>query len=162
MARSDTALGRVGGREGAIDRYLQLRPSIRARMESSVPEGLRAEFASVTAHQLRALALLEDGGLSMRQLASALGVMGATTSVLADRLVAQGLAVREHDPGDRRVVRLLLTEEGRRVADRYQEAQRRAARSLFDRLSDEQIVAWMGVLETLAADQTEAAASSQA
>ncbi len=147
-------------RDRAIDRYLQLRPAIRARMEASVPDELRAEFSSVTAHQLRALALLVDGGLTMRRLASALGVMGATTSVLADRLVAQGLAVREQDPSDRRVVRLVLTDEGRRVASRYQEAQRRAARTLFDRLSDVQVAAWLDVLETLAAADEEAATSA--
>ena len=130
--------------------YLELRPQIRARMESSVPQDLRAQFSAVTAHQLRALALLRGGGLSMRQLAAALGVVGATTSVLADRLVAQGLAEREHDASDRRVVRLVLTEQGGRVAAKYIEAQRRAARALFDRLSDAQIEAWMDVLETLA------------
>ncbi len=115
-----------------------------------MPPDLRAQFSAVTAHQLRALALLRGGGMSMRQLAAALGVVGATTSVLADRLVAHGLAEREHDAGDRRVVRLVLTDQGRRVAAKYLEAQRRAARTLFDRLSDAQIEAWMDVLETLA------------
>lgn len=151
---------RAEGRDRAIERYLQLRPAIRARMESSVPEVLRSQFSAVTAHQLRALALLGDGGLSMRQLSVALGVVGATTSVLADRLVAQGLAAREHDPNDRRVVRLVLTEQGRRVASKYQEAQRRAARGLFERLSDDQIEAWLDVLETLAGPEGGAGAGS--
>lgn len=127
-----------------------------------MPEELRSQFSAVTAHQLRALALLRDGGLSMRQLAAALGVVGATTSVLADRLVAQGLAVREHDPDDRRVVRLVLTEPGRRVASKYLEAQRRAARALFDRLSEGQIDAWLDVLETLAAPGGDAGAEGAA
>lgn len=153
---------RSTGRDAAIDRYLELRPAIRARMEASVPEELRSQFSAVTAHQLRALALLRDGGLSMRQLAAALGVVGATTSVLADRLVAQGLAVREHDPDDRRVVRLVLTEPGRRVASKYLEAQRRAARALFDRLSEGQIDAWLDVLETLAAPGGDAGAEGAA
>ncbi len=151
--RSSRVTGGAGSRDEAIDRYLELRPAIRARMEASVPEDLRRQFSAVTAHQLRALALLRGGGLSMRQLAAALGVVGATTSVLADRLVAQGLAAREQDPSDRRVVRLVLTGQGRRVASKYLEAQRRAARALFDRLSDAQVDAWLDVLETLAAPE---------
>ena len=71
--------------------------------------------------------------------------------------MAQGLAAREQDPVDRRVVRLVLTGRGRRVVSSYREAQRRAARSLFDRLSDDQIEAWLDVLETLAAAERDGA-----
>lgn len=143
---------RAAERERAIARYLALQPRIKARMEASVPEELRTEFASVTAHQLRALVALPENGLSMRHLSEAMNVMGATASVLADRLVVHGLVVREHDPADRRVVRLVPTERGTALARRYQQAQRAAAETLFDRLTDEQVEAWLDVLETLAAD----------
>ena len=73
-------------REAAIRRYLELRPVVRARLTATVPVDLHEEFESITAHQLRALLLLPDEGLSMRQLALELGVMSATVSVLADRL----------------------------------------------------------------------------
>lgn len=141
-----------GGRTAAIERYLQLRPAIRARMEASVPADLQEEFTTVTAHQLRALVVLGAEGQTMRQLAAAMGVMGATASVLADRLVGQGLADRCADPRDRRVVRLVPTERGRLLSERYLAAERRTAETLFARLTDRQVTAWLDVLETLAAD----------
>jgi DNA-binding MarR family transcriptional regulator len=139
-------------RECALERYLELRPVIRAWLRaSSVPPEVQAEFASVTSHQLRALVRMPDTGLCMRELAVAMNVTGATASALADRLVAQGLALREHDPGDRRVVRLVPSERGREMARRVRETQRRSAETLFGRLSDRQVAAFLDVLETLAA-----------
>lgn len=137
-------------REQAVARYLELRPIVRSRMAGAVPQELRNEFESVTPHQLRALLLLPDAGLSMHKLASALEITDATASVLADRLVSQGLVERCSDPSDRRVVRLKASEKGKALAERFLEAQLRAAEDLFDRLSDEQAKAFLDVMETLA------------
>lgn len=141
---------RAVDREDAVRRYVELRPAVRARLSASVPEDLRHEFESLTAHQLLALLQLPPDGLSMSQLAATLGVMGATVSVLADRLVAQGLAVRMPDPTDRRVVRLAPSERGRQLVARAAAQQRRSAAEIIDRLSDDQVVAFLDVLETLA------------
>lgn len=140
-------------RRSALARYLELRPVVRSRMEAELPAELRSEASSVTIHQLRALVRLPDGGLSMRQLAEAMNVMGATASVLADRLVAQGLATRCPDPDDRRVVRLLPSDRGRELAALYRQAEQRWAESLFSRLSDRQVEAFIDVMETLASEE---------
>lgn len=153
--------GRGVDRDRAIQRYLQLRPVVRARLAASVPDDLRREFESVTAHQLLALQLLPPEGLSMRRLAAALGVMGATVSVLADRLVAQGLAERMHDPSDRRVVRLVPTTRGATLVARAAAQQRRSALEVFDRLRDDQVVAFLDVLETLAEHAADPGAAVQ-
>jgi DNA-binding MarR family transcriptional regulator len=138
-------------RDEAIDRYLWLRPIVRARLIAQVSPDLQEECESLTAHQLRALLLLPEDGLSMRQLAAALDVMGATVTVLADRLVAQGLAVRLPDPADRRVVRLTPTERGRALSSRAADRERRSAAEIFAMLSDAQVAAFLDVMETLAA-----------
>ncbi len=148
-------------REEAVRRYLELRPIVRARLAASVPTDLHQEFESITAHQLQALLLLPDEGLSMRRLATALGVMGATASVLADRLVAQGLAVRLADPADRRIVRLAPSEGGRGLAARAVAQQRRSAADIFDRLNDVQVAAFLDVLETLASWTPESPAEAE-
>lgn len=137
-------------RNRAMYRYLELRPVIRAHMTAVVPAELQKEFESVTPHQLRALVLLSDVGLTMNKLAQALGVTGATATILADRLVSQGLAARESDPSDRRVVRLVASDTGRKLARRYSMVQLRAAEKLFELLSDEQVAAIIDVMETLA------------
>ena len=87
----------------------------------------------------------------MGELAAFLKVTGAAASVLAERLVGQGLAVRHADPADRRVVRLAPTPDGMAVAERYRDNQRRGVAALLDRLSDAQVAAWLDVMETLAA-----------
>src|SRR6266851_7088487 len=113
-------------RAGTVARFVELRPAVLARMRESVPDELRAGRGAATGRQLQALARLPRDGLTMRELADFLRVSGAAASVLAERLVAQGLAERRPGPGDRRIVRLAPTPEGMAVAERYRQAQRRA------------------------------------
>jgi DNA-binding MarR family transcriptional regulator len=93
-----------------------------------VPTGLR----DLTLVQMRALGTIgEADPCTMGQLAGALHIsLGAATG-LVDRLIAHGLVQREADPRDRRVVRLRVTEGGRRAhAVRRREVRRRLARAL--------------------------------
>jgi DNA-binding MarR family transcriptional regulator len=70
----------------------------------------------------------ESGSLSMNEAAERLAVSLSTMTRLADRLVEQRLIARLPVPGDRRGVRIALTEEGARlcaaVAARYLEVYR--------------------------------------
>ncbi|SRR5579875_1567631 len=147
---------RSAGRAAAVERFLELRPTVVARMQASVPDELQAELKPITLHQLQALSSLPAEGMTMHELASSLKVSGATASSLADRLVAQGLVRRTTDPTDRRVVRLVPSPKGRSLARRHREAQRRAVAGLLDLLSDDQVAAWLDIMETLAAAGAEA------
>ena len=140
-------------RAGILSRVVELRPAVLALMRESVPDELQAGFGHATSRQLQALARLPADGMTMGELAAFLRVSGAAASVLADRLVGQGLAVRHADPADRRVVRLVPTPEGIAMADRYRENQRRGLAALLDRLSDAQVAAWLDVMETLASGE---------
>lgn len=139
-------------RKGAVERYLELRPLVRARMEAVVPAELHEEFSRLTSRQLRALLCLPQEGLTMRQLAETLGVMAATASVLADRLVAQGLVERRPEECDRRVVRLVPTASGARLAERANRAQRQVAEALFRQLRDDQVGAFLDAMEAMAGE----------
>jgi DNA-binding MarR family transcriptional regulator len=139
-------------RAAAVERFLGLRPVVLARMQASVPAVLQESFGHVTGRQLLALALLPADGTPMRGLAASLGVSGAAARMLADRLVAQGLATRSPDPADRRVVMLAPTAQGTAAVGRYLEAQRQAVGALLARLNDGQVRAWLDIMETLAAD----------
>ncbi|MEM6925329.1 MAG: MarR family transcriptional regulator [Myxococcota bacterium] len=63
-----------------------------------------AARAGVTRSDLRALNQLERGPVRAGQLAEVLGLSSGAVSTLIDRLERRGLARRERDPGDRRVV----------------------------------------------------------
>jgi DNA-binding MarR family transcriptional regulator len=140
----------AGWRAQIVARVVELRPMVLALMRESAPDELDAGFGHVTGRQLQALARLPGDGLTMGEMAAFLRVSGAAASVLADRLVDQGLAARDADPSDRRVVRLVPTPQGAALADRYREYQLRGVAALLDRLTDAQVAAWLDVMETLA------------
>jgi DNA-binding MarR family transcriptional regulator len=72
----------------------------------------------LTAQQYRILKLAGAGGERSARLAERLAVAKPTLTATADGLVAAGYAQREAEAGDRRVVRLSLTEAGRAALDR--------------------------------------------
>jgi DNA-binding MarR family transcriptional regulator len=69
---------------------------------------------------LRFLPLTES--LPMRRLAGRMGCDNSYVTSLVDTLEQRGLAGRESHPTDRRVKVIVLTEEGRRLAERVQRA----------------------------------------
>jgi DNA-binding MarR family transcriptional regulator len=78
--------------------------------------------AGVSPQQYRMLKLIGGGGERSARLAEKLAVARPTLTSIGDSLVAAGLATRQTEPGDRRVVRLCLTEAGQAAADRADEA----------------------------------------
>jgi DNA-binding MarR family transcriptional regulator len=72
--------------------------------------------ADLTKQQLRVLGVVaHEPGLTGQELGARLGVSAPTASGLIDRLVEKGVLERTDDAADRRVRRLHLTAEGRRV-----------------------------------------------
>jgi DNA-binding MarR family transcriptional regulator len=57
------------------------------------------------------------GSCGVTEIGDHLGVTSAAASQMLERLVGQGLVLREEDPDDRRVKRIELTEKGRQVFD---------------------------------------------
>jgi DNA-binding MarR family transcriptional regulator len=74
--------------------------------------------AGLTPRQYRMLKLAGAGGERSARLAEKLAVAKPTLTATADWLVAAGYAEREAEAGDRRVVRLRLTANGREAVDR--------------------------------------------
>jgi DNA-binding MarR family transcriptional regulator len=80
--------------------------------------GLDCVDAGLTPAQYRIMKLAGAGGERSTRLAQRLAVAKPTLTALADGLVTAGYARRTTEPGDRRVVRLTLTEAGRAALDR--------------------------------------------
>ncbi len=93
----------TGQNQGTLDAVLTLLRLVRA---------LERVEAGVTPQQYRILKLIEAGGERSARLAERMAVAKPTLTAIADGLVAAGLAKREAEPGDRRVVRLCLTQAG--------------------------------------------------
>jgi DNA-binding MarR family transcriptional regulator len=105
----------------------------------------------------RVLTLVAQGDERSSAIAGRLAISRPTVTYAVDALVNQGLLTRAAVPGDRRVVRLEITGDGRRA---LADADRRVAerlRPVFDRLDDPGgVFDAMGALQVaVAADRVE-------
>jgi DNA-binding MarR family transcriptional regulator len=84
-----------------------------------------SENGGITVPQMSALSILRDQGpLTLRALAEAVGVSAPATSQLVDRMVQNGLVSREEDTTDRRRTRLSATSKSTAVLARIGKARR--------------------------------------
>jgi DNA-binding MarR family transcriptional regulator len=94
----------------------------------------------LTLPQYRVLGLLAGGDERASQLAARLAVAKPTLTSLVDSLVERGFAARETLDGDRRVVRVSITQAGR-VALRQAAAElRQVFATVLDRCADPEAV----------------------
>ena len=86
------------------------------RIEKQIRIGLRREFGT-TLPRFDLMAQLERApdGLQMGELSRRMLVTGGNVTGIVDQLERVGLIARTEDPADRRVYRVKLTKEGRRL-----------------------------------------------
>jgi DNA-binding MarR family transcriptional regulator len=104
----------------------------------AVADPIRLRFwdgRGLTMPQLRLMSLLhQQDRRAVGELADEMGVRPATVTGLTDRLVRQRLIERQDDPADRRVVRIALTDEGRRVLSEIETASRAYMHEILSRM----------------------------
>jgi DNA-binding MarR family transcriptional regulator len=106
----------------------------------------------VTLTQFRTLVVLASRGpQSLATLAEAVDVTPSTATRMCDRLVRKGLVGRRHERGDRRLIRLTLTETGRQLVDAVTERRRKEIASLLRSIPRDQQAALVDSLQRLAA-----------
>jgi DNA-binding MarR family transcriptional regulator len=76
-----------------------------------------------------------------------MNIKAATVSGIADRLERLDFIAREHDPADRRIVRVSLTAEGRRVLSEIQVAARAYFEAIFKHMGPEAVQRFSQALE---------------
>ena len=90
------------------------------------------------------LSLLEaDGPLPMRVLADALDVSQASATGIVDRMEQRGLVERRRDGEDRRVVRVVLTDEGGHLIAGMATERREHLVRILDELTDEELAGFL-------------------
>jgi DNA-binding MarR family transcriptional regulator len=124
------------------DRLLE--DALRAYVRSlSIVDPLRLRFwddRNLTTPQLRIMFILaSQQGTTPGALAERMHVTPPTITGLTDRLVKQGLIGREEDPNDRRLVRLSLTEEGRRITNELETMGRAFLKKVLGRLPPDHV-----------------------
>lgn len=89
--------------------------------------------ACISKPELLALeAISKEEGLMMSDIGRRLDITLSTATGIIDRLIDKKLVKRERNGGDRRVVRVLLTDKGRKANKAYQDQKK----EIFGRISD--------------------------
>jgi len=124
-----------------------------------VPEIARRMYASFTGHplaagrpigQVKLMGLLyREGRCTVGDAAAGLGVTMPTASEQIDRLVDEGLLVREVNPADRRQVLVDLTPKAREFGREVHELRLRQLCAALDRLDPADRPAFLRSLEAL-------------
>jgi DNA-binding MarR family transcriptional regulator len=120
-------------RERLIQRIERAERQLKQFMLRDRGHGLLSVDLSI--QQLRVLTLLAvENGSSAHRLAGSLGVGLTTVTGIVDRLERRGLVSRHLDQRDRRVRRIELTDEGRKLLEDFESFSRERHRSLYGRL----------------------------
>lgn len=83
----------------------------------------------------------------MNELARFLRVSRPAVTGMADRMIAQGLISRQHDPKDRRIVRVRLTAKGHQILKTIWDQKRRMLVDVFGKIAVVRREQYLGTLE---------------
>lgn len=109
---------------------------IRHRAMWDVEPWLRLDMSTP---QFKALILIYEEGVRMRELARRLGGSFSNATVLVDRLVERGLVERMADSQDRRVVLVRVTNNGQRLVEQLVTSWRSLSPSLLKALGPDEL-----------------------
>lgn len=139
-------------KKSKMDRYISqlenLFPDIIEGMSFKVVQEL-AEL-KITLAQFQALSLLaEKKGCIMSELARGMSQSFSTTTGIVDRLIRDGLARRERDKKDRRVVRVFITSKGKYTVGQFKRYRKEHLISILESLKEKDrktLIQAMGIL----------------
>jgi DNA-binding MarR family transcriptional regulator len=116
---------------------------------------------SLSIVHLHVLSILEcDGALSMGKVAEALDVSVASATGIINRMEQHGFVERGQKPDDRRVVLVRPTAAGLRVFSDLDEHRRASVTRILDRLTDDELAAFLKGLRAMSAARTALAAEA--
>lgn len=106
--------------------------------------------ASISKPELLALeAISREEGLMMSDLGRKLDISLSTATGIIDRLIEKKLVKRERNGGDRRVVRVVLTDKGRRTNLTYQKQKKEIFARMLGALSSGEQEQLIHILEKI-------------
>lgn len=89
-------------------------------------------------------------GLIMSTLAKELSVGFSTATGIVDRLIKKKLVIRERNHGDRRVVKVSLSQRGEEISSAYREQKKKIFKKMIEMLTESEQVSFLAVLEKIA------------
>ena len=145
--RNHRSAERDAALEHLYDMLFQAWPLMRRKLLPSSAQ--QAEFGMPLSHVQVLVMLDHRGSLSISEISNSFGIAKPNITPLVDRLIEEGLVMRERNSADRRVVNVVICEKGR---ERLAEIYRDLCDHLFDwtcTLSKEDLAAFNSALETI-------------
>jgi DNA-binding MarR family transcriptional regulator len=93
--------------------------------------------------------LFEEPDMKMSEIAKKLSVHLPSITVAVDSMITNGLAEREADPDDRRIVRVQLTLKGRGIIRRMNKEEEKVTNHILSKLSDEEKIQLLTILKKI-------------
>ena len=113
------------------------------------PKGLLK--INLTSAQIKLLTCFSNKAeMTMTELSNNLAVSMPTMTAMVDRLVNSKMVERERDDMDRRVVRVKLTDEGKKVLKTLIRIRRKEMEKILKNLSEEEMNAYLTSIEVVA------------
>jgi len=86
----------------------------------------------------------------MNEAASHLEISRPAATGLIDRLTTQGLAVREYDEKDRRVIKVKISLKGKKIVANIWDQKRRSYKKIFSQISAQERKQYIQIMEKVA------------
>lgn len=83
--------------------------------------------------------LWQEDGISLREISNRTSLASSTLTSMIDRMEGQGLLRRAPSPADRRVTLIYLTDEARRLREKYEDVSAEMSEIYFRGFSDTEI-----------------------
>ncbi|MCG1030249.1 MarR family transcriptional regulator [Virgibacillus halodenitrificans] len=93
--------------------------------------------------------LRQKGAQKQTELASTLGYTPGAMTNIASKLINEAYAIRKYDTGDRRVIRLEITEKGLQLLEDAQQKGSEIRKEMFEVLSEEEVSQFLAIQEKL-------------
>jgi DNA-binding MarR family transcriptional regulator len=106
---------------------------------------------NLTFHEIHTLEIIGDlGDATMNQIARHANVTQSTITTMVDKLVRKGVVERVREQGDRRIIRVRLTERGLKAYTEHQDIHREVTRRWLSALEAEEQQVALKVMEKIA------------
>ena len=139
----------MGNKNEYIERIQIALQSAIHKMQPKVTESMNSH--GVTATQFFVLMYLrKKESCKISEIAEMMGVKPSAVSFMIDRLEHNDFVYREHDKKDRRVVNIMLTEEGIKKLESVIKDRKEIFESSLFNLSDEELLQFAIITEKLA------------
>lgn len=136
--------------EKYIQRFLSANESLRRKIAMEHRILTEQTGSGLTRPQFFMLHIIKQHGpCKITQLAERMEVKPSAITVMIDRLVHSELVVRNHDPNDRRVVLVKLTQEGENELKKVEQLSKEIISRYFSRLEPDELARFIETFEKI-------------